>query len=470
MNSKSLFNCVPLHIGVQRTVLTIIVVLLAGYSPMDGWAAEDSALSDEPIPLQIESVPERLSPLIEIGDTFLGQGNIGAGFTLPTGAVWQPNLLLWGNFRSGINYIDDEVVTGNDQFSEWANRLDLFAQLSLSQTERLVVGLRSFDEDGEFVGYRLQPDRDFVDGLEADISVAFFEFNLAEIFPRTKKSKRRGLDLDVSVGRQPLLFQEATMVNDSMDSIAVSRNNISLLPGASNTRATFIYSWNEINRGNNIEDSDAKMYGFFIETDFPLSTVNFDVVVVNSDKTGDGFYAGLSATQRLGKFNTAFRVVHSEPTAGVTEETTRGTLAVSEVSWTPPYTHNNVYANFFWAEDEFTSAARDFATGGPLGLVGILYASVGLGAYPAPLGNNALKSYGGALGYQIFSKDNRRQFIIELGARTNTDSSERTQAAVGARYQQAIGHHFVFRLDGYVSKRENFDAGWGARTEFLVKF
>jgi len=194
------------------------------------------------------------------------------------------------------------------------------------------------------------------------------------------------------------------------------------------------------------------------------------MVWVDSDVTGDGFYAGLSATQRLGRFNTSFRVVHSEPTSGSTFETTRGTLFVSEVSWTPHYTHNNVYANFFWAEDDFKSAARDFNTGGPLGLVGILYAAVGLGAYPAPLGNNARESYGGAVGYQMFFKNNRQQLIIELGGRTDTDHTERGQFAVGARYQQAIKHHFVFRLDGYISKWENFDTGWGARAEILIKF
>ena len=469
MNNNPLKNN-GLLFGASAAFRAVFAMTLVCCIPATGWATEDSALNDEPVPLQIESVPDRVRPLIEIGDTFLGPGNIGAGFTLPTGAVWQPNLLVWGNVRSGINYIDDEVFTGDDHYSEWANRIDLFAQLSLSQTERLVLAIRSFDEDGRFAGYRFHPDSGSLDGLTADISAAFFEFNLAEIFPKTKGNKRRGLDLDISIGRQPLMFQQSTLMVDSLDAIAVSRNNISLLPGASNSRATFLYAWNDVNRGNNVKDPDATLLGFLTETDFALSTVNFDMVWVESDVTGDGFYTGLSATQRLGRFNTAFRVVHSEPTSGSTFETTRGTLFVSEVSWTPHYTHNNVYANFFWAEDEFKSAARDFNTGGPLGLVGILYAAVGLGAYPAPLGNDARESYGGAVGYQMFFKNNRRQLIIEVGGRTDTDHSERGQLAVGARFQQAIKQHFVFRLDSYLSKRENFDAGWGARAEILIKF
>ena len=254
-----------------------------------------------------------------------------------------------------------------------------------------------------------------------------------------------------------------------MDAIAFTRNNITLLPKAANSRVAVVYSWDEINRGNNVEDADAKLFGLFTETDFPLSTVNLDFVYVDSDNTGNGFYAGLSAVQRLGKVNTAFRILHSEPTNGPTSETTRGTLAVAEISWTPAHTHNNVYTNFFWAGDAFNSASRDAATGGPLGLIGILYAATGLGAYPAPLGNNAIDSVGGAVGYQMFFADNRRQLILELGARTDTDGTERNEGAIGLRYQQAFGNRYVLRFDGFLSEQENFGVGWGGRVEFQVK-
>ncbi len=473
----SLPGRVSLHLTGSKAVRTAAAIcsfILASSSPIAGWAAGGaSELSTEALPLQLKLVPGRTKPLLEFGDTFLGAGNISPGFTIPTGAVWQPNFLLWGSFRSALNHIDDERVTGDEYLSEWANRLDLFAQVSLSQTERIVVGVRTFDEDSGFAGYRFHPDEDWIDP-EVDISVAFLEVNLAELFPGSTtepgQSQRRNLDIDLSVGRQPIQFQGGTIINDLMDAVAITRNNISLLPGASNTRASFVYAWNEVNRGNNKEDDDATLYALFTESDFSISTVGFDLVVVESDTTGDGFYAGISAIQRLGKINTAFRLVHSEPTDGSTVETTRGTILVSEASYSPAYTHNNLYANFFWAEDEFNSASRDFGTGGPLGLIGILYASVGLGNYPAPLGNNAIDSYGGALGYQMFSSNSRRQLILEAGARTDTDHSERTHYAGGARFQQAMGNHFVFRLEGYISKLENFDSGWGVRTELLVKF
>jgi hypothetical protein len=430
--------------------------------------------------MQYDLVPDkRTAPLLELGDTFLGPGNIAEGFTLPTGAVWQPNLIVWGNYRTAINHVDNEFFTGDEELTEWVNRLDLFAQLSMSQTDRIVIGVRTFDEDSGFFGYQFDPDEGWVDP-ELDISVAFIEVNLAELFPGRKatppgENQRRYLDIDLSAGRQTLQFQGGMLVNDNLDSLAITRNNISLIPGATNTRAAFIYAWDDIDRRNNLEginreDDDATLYGIFTETDMAWSTIAVDLTQVDSDDEGDGFFAGISATQRIRKINTTFRLVHSDPTDGTTETVTRGTVFTVEGSWQPPYGHDNVYLNAFWAEDEFSSAARDFSVGAPLGLIGILYASVGLGGYAAPLGSDTRDSYGGALGYQKFSADNRRQVIVELGARRDHDDSDRDQAALGVRFQQALGRRYIARVDGYVAKRDDFDTGWGLRTEFQVKF
>ena len=74
--------------------------------------AAGSALSEEPIPLKtLDQLPERTAPIIEIGPVFLGAGNISKGIELPTGAVWTPSLLIWGNMRSALQVYD----TGNDR-------------------------------------------------------------------------------------------------------------------------------------------------------------------------------------------------------------------------------------------------------------------------------------------------------------------------------------------------------------------
>ena len=63
-----------------------------------------SGLSDEPVPLQLDAVPDRPKPLLEIGPRFLGTGRIGRGFTLPGGAVWRPSFVLFGGVRSGVEH------------------------------------------------------------------------------------------------------------------------------------------------------------------------------------------------------------------------------------------------------------------------------------------------------------------------------------------------------------------------------
>ena len=67
-----------------------IAPLLAGLAlARAALGAGDSALSTEPRPYDVEGVPDRPRPLLELGERFLGTGPLGEGITLPTGAVWR---------------------------------------------------------------------------------------------------------------------------------------------------------------------------------------------------------------------------------------------------------------------------------------------------------------------------------------------------------------------------------------------
>ena len=112
----------------------------------DGQAG--SELSDEYIPLQLDTFPNRPKPLVELGPPFLGTGRIGRGFTLPGGAVWRPSFILFGALRSGVGTIDD----GKTRTTEWANRIDLFGNLALTGSERFVFGLRPADQTDPTAG------------------------------------------------------------------------------------------------------------------------------------------------------------------------------------------------------------------------------------------------------------------------------------------------------------------------------
>ena len=432
-----------------------------------------SRLTDEVIPLQTEGFPQRPKPLVELGEPFLGTGTLHPGYRLPTGAVWQPALTIFGTYRTAIQTFD----SGTDRITEWANRLDLFANLALSGSERLVIGVRPFDENGRFSSYFFEHpdptlDGEFRDELDLEIESLYFEGDFGEIFPNLDREDFGSSDVGFSVGRQPLFFQEGMLINDALDGIGLTRNT--LLPKkTSNFRVTFLAAWDNVNAG--AVERDANLYALLTSTDFRKSTVDIDAAFVDTDDaSGDLLSFGASAVQRIGKYNTAFRVLGSIATDEETALSTDGVLLFSEVSWVPHYTHDSIYFTTFAAFDEFSSASRGPATGGPLGRAGINFAAVGIGSVGAPLSNRARDVIGGAIGYQKFYDATRKQVIVEAGFRFGTDDLVSDSYAVTARWQMAMKQHFVLVIDGFVGN-EDFAFGgsetlYGTRVELVTKF
>lgn len=429
------------------------------------WSASESRISDVPITPNYEGY-ERTKPLLEWGEPFLSTGNIDPGFELPTGAVWQPQFLVWGDLRTALQDFD----SGGTHSREWASRLNLFAQLRLAPTERILVSFRPLDIDGRYAGKQWEPEEKSVNGFNTELRTLYFEGDFGEIFPNLDPKDFNAHDWGFAVGRQPVFIQEGLLINDIIDAVGVVRNSIRL-PGFSNTRVTGMFGWDQIHRDNNQEDSSADMWGVFVESDLPLSTVNLDLVYVNADDaTGDGYYAAVSAVQRLGHLNTSFRALYSAAQGNDNAAVSTGTLLFAETSWSPTGTHDNVYINGYLGIDQFSSVARDVEAGGPLGRTGILFASVGLGNYGAALNNRPDDSYGGAIGYQRFITGQREQLIVELGARNETKGPETGAVAIGARYQRAFGRHTILVVDGFLNDSDASGQGSGIRTELRWKF
>jgi hypothetical protein len=468
--------------------LVLSALLIALSTAALGAESEDKArFSDQPAPLQLEGFPERPPLLLELGDKFLSTGNLHRGFTLPTGANWTPNLWVYGTLRSAVQTFDDG---GNGtRTSEWANRLDLFANLQFSATERILVGFRPVDQNStpaRFSGYQFEPvsappghkslgDRGWVDAFSATPRTFFFEGEFGEIFPKLDQHDKRNFDYGFAVGRQSLTLQDGILANDdSIDMFSISRIGLRV-PGGSTLRLTGYYAWDQIERADNARDKGASLFGLEAIADFPVCTVDADLAYVTSTAGGDGFYAGIGSNQRIGKFNTVFRANTSVAVDHESDRVRNGTLLFGECSYTMPYGEDLVYLNGFWGIDHFSSADRAPSAGGPLGRVGILNAAVGLGRYGAPLSNQADNAVGGALGYQMFFGElKRKQLILELGGRAPTRAPTllRQQPAegIGARYQQAFGRRLVVILDTFGVLRENSEESWGGRLEFLVKF
>lgn len=468
----------------MKKLLCLAAVLSALILQLPAWADSEhsSRITDEVLPLQIDSIPARPKPILELGDSFFGRGPIWAGATLPGGMVLQPSLVVWGTYRTALQTFDDS----ERRVTEWANRFDLFGNLNLTRTERILIGFRPLDHRGDFTRYTFSAnganeaeEGDLDEEFNASIETLFFEGDIGQMLPFLDPRDKHGLDIAIAVGRQPLSFQDGMLINDTVDSLGLSK--INLKPSwAVNWRSALIWGWNELNRRNLADDdSSSALYGSFNELDFRATTLEADFVYVDADdEAGRGFYSGLGATQRLGLINSTLRVLNSTRSGDETENNRNGTLLFSEFSYMPRGTNSHLYLTAFGALDHFRSASRAADVGGPLGPAGILFASVALGRYGAALSNGADDAWGGALGYQMFFNDNRTQLTLELGGRYASDDIGERATATGLQLQQALGRRTVIRGDlfgKYGDERSvqgapaDDEFGYGARLEWVLR-
>lgn len=446
------------------------LVLLTSVSPEWSLAApaDENRLTDKVVHPQTQNFPERPRLLLEWGERFLSPGPLGEGWKIPTGATWHPALWVFGSLRTGLQAVDRGPRT-----AEWANRLDIFANLRLSGTERIVVGFRPLNEINA-AGYRFRPSGSpltgWQDHFSGELKSLFLEGEIGEIFPRWDNDDRRALDIGFSVGRQDLVFQDGMLINDTMDAVGLTRN--SLMPwGLTNFRVTGLYGWNNINRNNSLEDNSAHFFGLFTEADSRRTTVHVDLAyILAKAATGDAFYGGVSAVQNIGPFSSLFRVNASVPVEGNTPATGRGALIFSEWSWLQPHTNNLVYFTNFWSIRRYSAAGRDPVSPGPLSRAGILFSPSPMGSYGAALSGQTQDVAGGSLGYQMTFARDRKQLIIEAGGRKDTNGIGAGAAAIGFRYQNAVGRRVVVQIDGFGTKEQHRDVAFGTRLEILTKF
>lgn len=436
------------------------------------------------------NVPERPKRLNIFGDPFLGTGHLQEGFKIPGGAIVQPSLYVFGTYRTALqSYSEPRAGLDFNKVNEWVNRLDVFGNLQLTGTERIVVGFMPLDkrDQAKFSGYSFEPSHDprgpgidsgWVNDFNANVTTAFFEGEFGSLLRGIRGWKSQNFkkwDIGFSVGRQPISYQAGMLINDTIDAVGITANTIPI-KGGSNLQVTGLWGFNEINLDNNLERGGRNLFGVFTSMDFPKRTIGADVVYTTDDRTGnDGLYWALSSVQRIGYLNTAFRALGSYALKNETDAVSDGYLLFAQTSWTPPYTDDNIYLNVFWGIDHFASASRDPAAGGPLGQVGINFASPAIGRYLSPIPNTADKSLGFALGREWLLDDYRKQFTLELGGRHFTADSGfgvtgNDVLSLAGRYQQAIGQHTVLDLELFEARFDHGDDGHGARAELQYNF
>ena len=112
-------NSFSITMSCPNTLLAALLVAFCVILPASAGemslGVSDSRISDQVITPKPNKLPERPRPIVEIGDRFLGVGPLSKGFTLPTGAVWQPSFLVFGSYRSALQAVD----RGGQTDSEW---------------------------------------------------------------------------------------------------------------------------------------------------------------------------------------------------------------------------------------------------------------------------------------------------------------------------------------------------------------
>jgi hypothetical protein len=468
-------NIILFFLLVGNWVVSIPTFASAGWLYPLGETTETPRFSEEHIQLKPPSDTGNRPPLIyEGGDLFLGTGNLYEGFETPWGAIWQPQLWIFGTLRSAVYTFDDGVVSPS---AEWGNRLDLYANLQLTGTEKIIIGIRPLDRNrlDRFSRVTFNDNRGGdQEEFNADIRTFFFEGDLGSLFPKLDPGGYTWLDYGFTVGRQLLTFQEGILLNDEIDSVGIVRNNIRL-PGVSNLRTSLLYGWNEVGRSNasNVGGTSTNIIGLFNSADTPLSSINLDFIYTidaNEITNEDAFYVGLSSIQRIGHFNTAFRINSSITEGGNNTRAGDGTLLSSEISFTPQSSDDIVYLNTFVSSGNFTQAGREPVVGGPLGALGILFASPSLGNFGSELNSFADDVAGFALGYEAFWQNHRRSLTLEVAGRKDIGGDGIDSIAVGFEFRQRLLQRLQLQVDVHRSLFESRDDGYGARTELLYQF
>src|SRR5208337_2334333 len=128
-------------------------------------------------------------PPIQFGQPFVETGPLSKPIELPTGAVWQPDLMVFGWLRSAVQTYDDGV---HPRISEWANQTSLFGNLQLSGSERILIAFRPLDNYRHYFSQEFEPNLRFHDFEYSDFSEAFFEGDFNQLFPKLDPYDRYG--------------------------------------------------------------------------------------------------------------------------------------------------------------------------------------------------------------------------------------------------------------------------------------
>lgn len=416
-------------------------------------------------------------PLVELGLPFYGNGPIPESQTWlgPTNLV-QQKFYVYGDYRAA--FAQNDLAVGED--TVLAHRANLDIDYWITSTERLHAFVGPFQEQNRFM--RIE-DGDFQNELDfwnPDTDALFFEGDLGQMFGGWA-GQYAPIDLPITAGLVPLLFQNGIWMQDAMTGVAATlpaRNS----PGLdwSNYDVTFFAAFDQVTSAAfDFDQSAAHLYGAttFIEARggyFELGYAYADSQVQADDSYHN---IGLSYTRRyLNVVSNSVRVIVNAGQQGpVAERDAEGVLLLMENSLLTKNHYNVIpYVNFFAGFHNPQPASRGLAFGGVLFNTGILFQSDLLTSYPT-LDATGHNTFGAAAGLDLLSPTFSQQVIVEVAAQKALDTDQPSgvpgdQLGLGARWQKPISRAALIRADAMVGWLGNSGDIAGARVEYRWKF
>lgn len=405
----------------------------------------------------------------------------GSGITPPS-ETWlgdtnlvQQQFYLYGDYRTGI-------ASGRNDFGRidnWASRLNLDFDYRITATERFHAFVGPLNRAAQFTRVEYNDDElEYQTFYNLNPVTAFFEGDLGALYGGAV-GRSSPMELPVTAGLVPLVFQNGVWMEDAVSGVAMALPaRHSRLLNWANYDATFFAIFDQINsRAFGADNHAAQAFGTAWFIDAYDGYIESGYAYLNDRTEQERSYHNMtfSFTRRyFDKISNSVRViVNTGQDLEEDDRTANGVLLLIENSLVSREPFTIVpYFNFFAGWDRPQSVARAGVSGDILRNTGISYEIDGLNGYPT-LDATGSDTAGGAVGIDVIGDSLDRQLIFEAayltphGDRALIDGD---QFALGSRYQIAISHRSIIRLDGmYGWKREDGDV-YGTRVEYRWKF
>ncbi len=430
---------------------------------------------------RVEPAPAALS----IGrDELYGTGEVGEGIVLfGEKNRFFPHLLVFGDWRTAVAFNRNN---GNE-VGQIATRLNLFADLKLTATERILMFYEPLRNNGNATRLVFEDDKSngasFEFEIEDEPTTLFFEGDAGAIIAGIT-DEFQTYDRPIAFGRVPLLFQNGVWLDDAFlgGAFTIPAQNSSTFD-ITNYDLTFFAAGAEVttdafvkDTGGN-DDNEAAMIGVKGFFDMQEGYLELGAAYLHDkkQKDDDESYLNLTAAfskRYFGKISNATRVIlnvgQESPRQG--KRTADGFVLISENAL---ITHLPLtlipYANFWLGKDAPQPAARG---DGLLKNIGLAFETDALTGFPT-LDAAGRDTFGGALGVQyLFALD--QQLVVEAAAVIPWDGengvAKDEQFALSARYQIPLSNQWILRADGIYGFLVDDQDVFGARMELRLKF